>query len=76
MGSAHDAVHTGANSGSGLSDHATAVPGQVKSRTRGNPLAMGLITLGAGWLVGSLMPATDQEAQLDGAHLKVPRPAH
>ncbi|MDQ2757867.1 MAG: DUF3618 domain-containing protein [Actinomycetota bacterium] len=67
MGSAHDAVHTGADTGSGLSDHATAVPGQVKSRTRGNPLAMGLIALGAGWLVGSLMPATDREAELAAA---------
>jgi len=61
MGSAHDA---GSATGSGLKDQASAVPGQVKTRTRGNPLAMGVIALGAGWLIGSLMPATEQEAQL------------
>lgn len=67
MGSAQDAVEAGADAGAGLKDQATAVPGQVKGRTRGNPLAMGLIALGAGWLVGSLMPASDQEAQLAAA---------
>ena len=48
-----------------MTDQATQtvkdVPGQVKRRTRGNPLAAGLIALGAGWLVGSLMPATRAE---------------
>lgn len=64
MGSAHDTMDAGADAGSGLKDSATAVPGQVKSRTQGNPLAMGLIAAGAGWLIGSLMPATDREAQV------------
>ncbi len=64
MGSAQDALDSGSSTGAGLKDQATAVPGQVKTRTRGNPLAMGVIALGAGWLIGSLMPATEQEAQL------------
>lgn len=42
------------------------VPGQIKSRTRGNPLAAGLIALGAGWLIGSLIPATEKEQQAAG----------
>ena len=36
-------------------------PAQVKQRTRGNPLAAGLIALGAGWLVGSMMPSSKPE---------------
>lgn len=36
-------------------------PDQVKRRTRGNPLAAGLIALGVGWLVGSLLPASKPE---------------
>lgn len=36
-------------------------PAQVKQRTRGNPLAAGLIALGAGWLIGSMMPTSKPE---------------
>lgn len=42
-------------------DLAQNAPEQVKKRTRGNPLAAGLIALGAGWLVGSMMPASKPE---------------
>ena len=38
-------------------------PTQVKQRTRGNPLAAGLIALGAGWLIGSMMPASKPEQE-------------
>lgn len=40
---------------------AQSAPEQVKKRTRGNPLAAGLIALGAGWLVGSMVPASKPE---------------
>jgi len=36
-------------------------PARMRSGTRGNPLAAGLIALGAGWLVGSLIPASRAE---------------
>lgn len=36
-------------------------PATVMTRTRGNPLAAGLIAFGAGWLAASLVPATQQE---------------
>jgi hypothetical protein len=36
-------------------------PAKVRRGTRGNPLAAGLIALGAGWLVGSLIPASRVE---------------
>lgn len=36
-------------------------PAEVRRRTRGNPLAAGLIALGAGWLIASLIPASRVE---------------
>ncbi|HRO95384.1 DUF3618 domain-containing protein [Citricoccus sp.] len=38
-------------------------PARVRRGTRGNPLAAGLIALGAGWLVGSLIPASSAEQE-------------
>jgi gas vesicle protein len=38
-------------------------PARVRQGTRGNPLAAGLIALGAGWLVGSLIPASRAEQE-------------
>lgn len=39
-------------------------PRQLKQRTRGNPLAAGLIAFGAGALLGSLIPTSRKEQQL------------
>lgn len=39
-------------------------PQAIRRQTRGNPLAAGLIALGAGWLVSSLLPATRREQEL------------
>jgi gas vesicle protein len=41
----------------------------VSNATQGNPLAAGLIAFGLGWLVASLAPASDKEAQLAGSAL-------
>lgn len=38
-------------------------PAAVRRGTRGNPLAAGLIALGAGWLIASLIPASRAEQQ-------------
>lgn len=43
---------------------ASAAPGKAASATRGNPLAAGLIALGAGWLLGSLIPVSEKEKEL------------
>ena len=55
---------------SAVSDRAGAVgdavsnaPSMAKQKTRGNPLAAGLIAFGAGLLVSSLIPASRQEQQ-------------
>jgi len=42
---------------------ARSVPEQARQRARGNPLAAGLIAFGAGWLLSSLLPATESEQQ-------------
>lgn len=59
-GSVRDAAHSGRSSaGDGTA--------KVKQRTRGNPLAAGLIAFGAGWLISSLIPASDKETKAAGA---------
>ena len=39
-------------------------PDTVIRQTQGNPLAAGLIAFGVGWLVSSLLPASEKEKQL------------
>jgi hypothetical protein len=72
MGSPDDPYDTGAvgDARSAVSDRASAVtdavtdaPGQLKTKTRGNPLAAGLIAFGAGLLVSSLIPSSQKEQQ-------------
>ncbi|WP_410592331.1 DUF3618 domain-containing protein [Amycolatopsis sp. lyj-23] len=41
-------------------------PAAIQRGTRGNPLAAGLIAFGAGWLVSSLLPASEPERKLAG----------
>jgi gas vesicle protein len=36
---------------------------KARSKTQGNPLAAGLIALGVGWLVGSMLPASEKEKE-------------
>lgn len=45
-------------------DAVSNAPAAAKAKTRGNPLAAGLIALGAGWLVGSLLPSSQKEQEL------------
>lgn len=42
------------------------MPDQVASKTRGNPLAAGLIAFGAGWLAASLIPSSRVEQEAAG----------
>ena len=39
-------------------------PDTIVRQTQGNPLAAGLIAFGVGWLVSSLLPASERERQL------------
>jgi gas vesicle protein len=60
VSSARDTV---ADKASSAADVAGSAPDLARQRTRGNPLAAGLIAFGAGWLVASLLPATEPEQQ-------------
>jgi Protein of unknown function (DUF3618) len=59
--SAADSVSNAASSAAGAVQQA---PDQVIRQTQGNPLAAGLIAFGVGWLVSSLLPASEKEKQL------------
>jgi gas vesicle protein len=70
IGTASQVGSAATDAASGLGDTASAVgntvteaPAVVRTQTAGNPLAAGLIAVGVGWLVGSLLPATAAEKQ-------------
>lgn len=63
MGSVEDAAGTVSSGTSDLSDAVAVTPQALAARSRGNPMAAGLIALGAGWLLGSLLPASAVERQ-------------
>lgn len=49
---------------SSAADAVSEAPQQIRRGTQGNPLAAGLIAFGAGWLVSSLLPASEPERKL------------
>jgi ElaB/YqjD/DUF883 family membrane-anchored ribosome-binding protein len=59
--SAVDTVQDAASTAVGAVQQA---PDTVMRQAQGNPLAAGLIAFGVGWLVSSLMPASEKEKQL------------
>ena len=75
MGSAQDktssAQHMASNTAGSVQDMASTAAGAVQQapqtltrQAQGNPLAAGLIAFGVGWLVSSLLPASQKEQQL------------
>ena len=58
MGTASGAGDRASDVAQGVGDAAHQAGHTVERKTQGNPLAAGLIALGAGWLVGSLLPAS------------------
>jgi ElaB/YqjD/DUF883 family membrane-anchored ribosome-binding protein len=64
MGTASDAGDKTSQIAHGASDSAAQAGDSLKRRARGNPLAAGMIALGAGWLLGSLLPASEKEREL------------
>jgi len=64
MGAAHDGA---SSTSSAASDAASGISGaahDVKAKAEGNPLAVGLIALGAGLLIASLFPASRKEEEI------------
>ena len=61
---ASNAAGTVQDAASTAADAIQGAPDTVIRQTQGNPLAAGLIAFGVGWLVSSLLPATQREQQL------------
>ena len=66
QGQGGDAVSQLGDKASELGDKASQMPQMARQQTQGNPLAAGLVALGAGWLVGSLLPSSQRERQATG----------
>ncbi|WP_420369571.1 DUF3618 domain-containing protein [Curtobacterium sp. L1-20] len=66
MGAADSARSSASGSASGATDQAKDVAHRGVEKAKGNPLAVGLIAFGAGWLVSSLIPTSDKEEELAG----------
>lgn len=58
---ANQAQTAAGQTGQGLRQQVQDAPGQLKRRTRGNPLAAGLVAFGLGALVGGALPSTKVE---------------
>ena len=65
MGAADDASSSAGgavgDAAGSVKDAASSAPSALQSRTRGNPVAAGVVAFGLGWLVSSLIPASDAE---------------
>jgi ElaB/YqjD/DUF883 family membrane-anchored ribosome-binding protein len=64
MGNADSATTSGSERAHDAVDTVKATPDMAMRQTRGNPLGAGAVALAAGWLVGSLLPATRKEREL------------
>lgn len=63
MGTSDDLRSSGSDAASSVGQAPVAAADKARGKTQGNPLAAGLIALGAGWLVGSMLPASEKEKQ-------------
>ncbi|MFD3401488.1 DUF3618 domain-containing protein [Kribbella sp. NPDC058693] len=61
---AGSAVSTVQDAGSKVGDAVGSAPDMARSRTRGTPLAAGLIAFAAGWVVAAALPASTREREL------------
>jgi hypothetical protein len=64
QGAASSAAGTVQDAASSAAEAVQNAPDAVVRQTQGNPLAAGLIAFGVGWLVSSLLPASEKEKQL------------
>ncbi|TFV86024.1 DUF3618 domain-containing protein [Blastococcus sp. CT_GayMR16] len=64
QGAASSAVDTVSGAASSAAGAVQQAPDAIVKQTQGNPMAAGLIAFGVGWLVSSLLPASEKEKQL------------
>jgi gas vesicle protein len=60
MGATDDVKSSASDAAGNLSD----MPHRAVDKAKGNPLAVGLIAFGVGWLAASLVPASEKEKEL------------
>jgi gas vesicle protein len=63
-GVAHQVGDQASGLASSAADAVAHAPQAVRRQAQGNPLAAGLVAFGAGWLVASLLPASQREREL------------
>lgn len=61
MGSTEDAKEKGMSAVGAVGDAVTDAPRKATQAAQGNPLAVGLIAFGVGWLASAFIPASDPE---------------
>ena len=64
MGTASDVVDSTQEAVGQAGEAVAEAPRRVASATQGNPVAVGLIAFGVGWLLSSLVPATKPERDM------------
>src|SRR5215207_8484738 len=64
QGAASSAADSVQGAASTAVDAVQQAPDTIVRQTQGNPLAAGMIAFGVGWLVSSLLPASEKERQL------------
>jgi len=64
MGAASDAMDKAGDMKDRVSDASGSMSDSAKQKAQGNPLAVGLIAFGVGWLAASLVPPTRTEQHL------------
>ncbi|MEF3402516.1 DUF3618 domain-containing protein [Agromyces sp. CCNWLW203] len=64
MGTASDVVDSAESAVDSAGEAVAGAPRKVASATQGNPIAVGLIAFGVGWLASSLIPASKPERDL------------
>ena len=63
VGTGENLAGTVQDKASAVGDAVTSAPETAKAKTRGNPLAAGLIAFGAGMVISSLIPSSQKEQQ-------------
>jgi type VI protein secretion system component VasK len=63
-GAMSSAASTVSDAASSVSGAVSQSPQMARERAQGNPLAAGLVAFAGGWLISSMLPATQREEQL------------
>jgi gas vesicle protein len=74
MGAADDAKGSASSAASSAGDTIADAGHTAVAKAQGNPLAVGLIAFGVGWLAASLIPASEKEKELGSSVKEAAQP--